>query len=457
MTVGVLAATGLLGTGFQSESFRSGLNGADVVGCDAGSSDLGPYYLGSGRPHASRQAVKRDLQIMLEGILDRGIPLVVGSAGTAGAEPHVRWTSEIVAEIAAERGWHFPAAAIYSDVDADQLRALHAQGRITALPGSVLPERDGGDHAVVAMMGQEPIAQAFQDGAQVVIAGRSSDSAIYAAVPLGKGIPANVAWHAGKILECGAASAEQRLYPDCLFAELATDGFTVAPPNPALRCTPSSVAAHSLYENVDPGNILEPGGRIDTSACVYEPSGDRAVFVTGSKFEPNSDYTVKLEGSALVGFRSVIVSGITDPAILTDLPAFLREAEDVITAKVRQSLGLDATEYTISWRTYGAGAVREHGAGPGAPASALRGEVGLVVEVVAANQQLASEIMSICWHTVLHHPVRAYSGLTSNLAFPFSPPDMPGGPVYEFTLNHVAHLEDPLELFRTVHCDFGRQ
>ena len=64
--------------------------------------------------------------------------------------------------------------------------------------------------------------------------------------------------------------------------------------------------------------------------------------------------------------------------------------------------------------------------------------------------------MSICSHTVLHHPLRAYVGFTSNLAFPFSPPELEGGEVFNFTLNHVAHLDDPTELFRTQMIEFGR-
>jgi hypothetical protein len=291
----------------------------------------------------------------------------------------------------------------------------------------------------------------------VVVAGRCSDSAIYAATALERAVPAGVAWHAGKILECGAASAESRLYPDCLLAELGADGFTVEPPNPLMRCTPSSVAAHSLYENTDPGHILEPGGCIDTTGCSYEPVGERAVRVTGSTFEPSADYTVKLEGSVLAGYRSVVVAGITDPAILGELTEFLDEVETVIAAKVRQSLGYESTDYSISWRTYGAGAVREDHPVRGRSSGVPLTEVGLVMDVIAPTQHAATEIMSICAHTALHHPLRAYVGFTSNLAFPFSPPDLVGGAVYTFTLNHVVHLDEPTELFRTTYTDFGRR
>src|SRR5207237_10762110 len=156
-----------------------------------------------------------------------------------------------------------------------------------------------------AMMGIEPIQQALTAGDQVVIGGRCSDIAIYAALPGLREIPKSVAFHAGKILECGAASAAQRLYPDCMVAEMDQDGFTVEPPNPAIRCTPQSVAAHTLYENADPYRLVESGGDLDTTDAKYEAVGERAVRVTGSRFTPSNKYTVRIEGATLVGYRSI--------------------------------------------------------------------------------------------------------------------------------------------------------
>jgi Acyclic terpene utilisation family protein AtuA len=63
---------------------------------------------------------------------------------------------------------------------------------------------------IVGMMGAEPYLRALDQGAEVVLAGRSSDTAIFADIPMRAGIPAGIAWHAAKILECGAASVEQR-------------------------------------------------------------------------------------------------------------------------------------------------------------------------------------------------------------------------------------------------------
>jgi len=188
------------------------------------------------------------------------------------------------------------------------------------------------------MMGIEPIQHALQSGAQVVIAGRCSDVAIYAALPVLEGIPKAVAFHAGKILECGAASAAQRLYPDCMSAELDQNGFTVEPPNPALRCTPQSVAAHTLYETGDPYLLVESGGTLNTAEAKFEAASDRAVRVTGSRFLPSAEYTVRIEGAALVGYRSIVVAGIRDPLVLRQLDSFLSNVRTVVERKVEDSL-----------------------------------------------------------------------------------------------------------------------
>jgi hypothetical protein len=82
-----VAATGNLSTGFREESLlRAVEQGANFIGCDAGTTDSGPYYLGSGQPRGPREGVKRNLRLMLREALKAGIPVIVGSAGHAGCQ-----------------------------------------------------------------------------------------------------------------------------------------------------------------------------------------------------------------------------------------------------------------------------------------------------------------------------------------------------------------------------------
>jgi len=117
---------------------------------------------------------------------------------------------------------------------------------------------------IVGMMGVEPIQRALRSGAQIVIAGRSSDTSIFAALPLLEGYAPAVVWHMAKILECGAAAVAVRTAPDCMMAVLHEDSFDVFPLREDYRCTPQSVASHTLYENADPFELKEPSGTLRT-------------------------------------------------------------------------------------------------------------------------------------------------------------------------------------------------
>ncbi|SFB01464.1 Protein of unknown function [Lentibacillus halodurans] len=443
----VLAATGMLGTGFSEASFDRALkNNPSVIGCDAGSTDPGPHYLGHGTPMVSREATKRDLTIMIKGALKNNIPLLIGSAGTAGSNVHVDWTVDIVKEIAKEENLSFSLAAIYSEISQPKLINAFRKGKIKPLNNAHDLSEESILHLskVVGQMGPEPYINALNQGAQVVVAGRSSDTSIFAAVPIKEGINHGIALHASKILECGAGCAETRIHPDCMSAWMYDDHFIVEPPNPKMKCTPVSVLSHLLYENYDPYHLYEPGGMLNTSDAHYESFNERGVKVTNSEFEPVSMYTVRLEGVEHIGYRRIAIAGIRDPFILRQLPNFLEECKNVISKKVKESLNIEKENFKILFRIYGdSGVMGELEPFQGK----MNHEVGLLTEVIADSAVNSQSIMSIAWHTMLHHPIKEWSGLVSQLAFPFSPPDSDMGPVYRFGLNHIMEVEDPLELF----------
>jgi hypothetical protein len=448
MSVTAVAASGGVGSGFLESSFTRAVRaGADFVGCDAGSTDAGPYYLGSGNTKASPEAIKRDTEIMLRETLSAGIPLLIGSAGFSGGRPHLERMLRIVREVAAANGWHFRLASINSEIEKEKLVNAYRQGRITPLHPAPSFDDDTirESERIVAMMGIEPFQKALTAGAQVIIAGRSSDVAIFAAFPVLRGIPKGIAFHAGKILECGAASVQQRLHPDSVTVKMDMDGFTVEPPNPEMRCTPESVIAHTMYENADISQLVEPGGTLDTSAAQYQALSDRAVRVTGSQFKP-APYTVRLEGATLVGYRSIAIAGVDDPLVLRQFGTFLGGLKKVVEKKIRDSLRLESTEYTLNWRVYGSPDIS------GASAETFPSDhlVGLFIDAIAKTQAVAHAIITIAWHTALHHPIPEYTGLISNLAFPMSPPGTDVGPTYRFCSNHVWNIEDPCEPFQMI-------
>ena len=68
---------------------------------------------------------------MIEAGLDLDIPILIGTAGGAGAEPHLAWCVEIVDEVLCDLGRCARVADVASDQNRDSLiSALHS-GRIT--------------------------------------------------------------------------------------------------------------------------------------------------------------------------------------------------------------------------------------------------------------------------------------------------------------------------------------
>ena len=77
---------------------------------------------------------------------------------------------------------------------------------------------------------------------------------------------------------------------------------------------------------------------LDTSAAQYRALNARAVRVTGSRFFPSQKYTVRIEGAALVGYRSIVVAGIRDPLVFGQLPNFTGLRSEV-ERKIAANLG----------------------------------------------------------------------------------------------------------------------
>jgi len=451
----VLSATGMLGSGFMESSFERGVSlKPHVIGCDAGSTDAGPAFLGAGTPYFSNEATKRDLRLMLKARDKLDVPLIIGSCGFAGGDAGVDWTRDIVLEIARENGYKFRLALIRSEQDKGYLKQRYREGRILPLkPAPPISEEiiDRSAH-IVGVMGHEPITAAVEGGAQVVLAGRATDTSLFAAVPLMRGAGAGPAWHAAKTLECGAAATVQRKRPDSIFAWVRDDHFDVEPLDMDNRCTPQSVASHTLYENADPFLITEPGGTIDSYGARYEALNDRAVRVYGSAFRTADRVTIKLEGAEFAGYQSVIIAGVREPFIIRQLDSWLAAMQAKFAERVKELFDgrVGPGDYTIRVRVYG----RDGVMGKLEPrANEIGHEVGLLFTITSAHEATSGAIAKSFSHFALHFPIPEWRGLISGLAFPLAPAELDKGPVYRFNLNHIVVPDDPLEMFRTEYLE----
>jgi hypothetical protein len=443
-TVGVLVPAGMIGAGFAPETVERGLAlGADVIAVDGGSTDSGPYYLGSGTPKTSTAAVARDLRLLLRAAAKAHIPLVVGSCGTSGSDSGVEWLAEITNGILAEEQLGLTVATIYSEQDPGYLRQRLADQAIHPLEPLGPLDRETLDSCVrvVGMMGHEPIEAALRAGADVVLAGRATDTAVVAAFALMKGMPAGPTWHAAKIVECGGQCTTNPRSGG-VFARIDRTGFTIEPLDPAVACTPTSVAAHMLYETANPFRMREPAGTLDVTEATYRAVDDRIVRVEGSVFEPAEQHTIKLEGARLVGYETMSFTAIRDPHILATIDDWAALLEKVLTDRVQQTLG--PTDYRFDLRLYGHNAILDHLE----PATTPTREVGVMLLVRAADQATATAVAKIGNPLMLHLPTPDMAYLPS-LAFATSPAETERGPVYEFALNHVVDSETPTAMFRT--------
>ena len=443
-SVRMMSASGILGYGFPEASIKAAMElKPHMVGVDGGSSDPGPHYLGSGRTLNSRLAMKRDLSLLLRAAIGNGIPMMVGTCGGAGGEPHLQACADIVREIAREHGLHFKMALIHAEQDPAVIRQAIAEDRIRALGTADALTAQEVDDAVriVGMMGPEPYRQALAEGAQVILGGRGTDPAPWVALAMHHGLPEAPAWYAGKMLECACNAAIPKKH-DCLMVTVGEDYVEAEPLNPELRCTPLSVAVQALHENASPVLRYEPGGCVDTRDCEIRPVSDRRVRITGMKWEPQR-YTIKLEGVKRAGYSAVAFAATRDPGLIGQADSFLDFVRTSTATKVT-ALGLDPQDWKLVLRVYGANGVM--GAWEPNPGF-LPQELAIVAEVVGRTQEIANAALSLARVTLLHSDFPGRMCREENMAFPFSPSDIERGPIYEFFMQHVIEVADPLSLF----------
>jgi len=451
--VAVLVPTGMLGAGVQREHVRYGIAaGAHAIAVDSGSTDSGPSYLARGVSKMNRESIKRDLNILMDEASKAKIPLLIGTCGTSGTDSGVDWTRDIAIDVARELTITPKIACLYSEQTAADLASRNRQGKITPLPptGPLTNEVLESCEHIVALMGPEPYIAALQAGADIILGGRTTDTAVLAAVPLMKGAGAAPAWHAAKVAECGGqCTVNPRM--GGVIMRVGRDAFDIEPLDPANQCSPESLSAHMLYESSDPYRLTEPGGLLDVTKADYQSLNARVTRVTGSRWEP-MPYTMKLEGARGGDFQTIMIMGIEDPEVLAHLDEFHDTLQRVLTERINTTFGDQASSFDLSLRFYGWNGTSGRPVPAGTPAPR---DVGVLFVVTAPTQDLATRMAKACNPYFFHTPLRLGIELPS-YAFPFTPAEIPRGQVYEFLLNHVVHTRDGFELVRTTWTDLAQ-
>ncbi len=443
--VKVLVPSGALGLGYDKTALKRGIAAKpDIIAIDGGSTDSGPAYLGRGVSKYSRASTKVEWAGLIEARQKAGVPLVIGTAGTCGADSAVDWFVGITKEVLAETGLRAKIAVLKSGQSADMVHGALEGGRLSPLPPA--PEVDAGIlhdcTNIVALAGAEQINAALDTGADIIIAGRTTDTAIIAALPLARGCHSGAAWHGAKVGECGALCATNP-QSGVILVEFDDESFTVTPLADGANATPHTVSAHMLYENSDPFILYEPGGHLDVTGARYEALDRTRVRVTGSEWVPSDRYTVKLEGARRAGFQSVLLTLLRDRRYVENARDWCDDIARKCTAKARDRLGIAPEDFEIELRIIGECATF------GELENRFSGsvELGVLGIVTAGTAEMADEIGKMLNPYLLHHPLTTDEEQPT-FAFPFSPAEIERGEIFEFCLNHVMELDDPMEAFR---------
>lgn len=224
-----------------------------------------------------------------------------------------------------EQGVSLKVAVVEGDDLMPMIDTLRAEGVREWVSGTALPARL---LTANAYLGALPIAAAFAGGADIVITGRSVDSALALGILIHE-----FGWAAddydrlaagslvGHILECGPQTTggvftDWEQVPDWHnigypIAECSADGsFTLAKPaGTGGLISPATVAEQTLYEVGDPAAYLLPDVSADFSNVQLRQTGTNRVHVSGARGRPPTTQ-YKVSATYQDGARAVAMVAI---------------------------------------------------------------------------------------------------------------------------------------------------
>lgn len=436
----------------KEESFHIGAKTKpDYYICDSGSNDIGPTPLGANTSPSLKVWQKHDLELMLLAAREQGVPMIIGSAGDTGSNAKVDRFVGLIREIAEEHNLPpFKLAYFYSEVEKDVLRAKMEKGiRVEGLDNRedlTLEELDGTSR-IVAVAGVHPYLKALEMGADVIIGGRSSDIAIFAAAALKEGYPENLSYYLGKVLECASFCAEPYGAKETVIGTITDEDVKVEAMAPWQRCTVASVAAHAMYERSNPYYEHFAGGHIDMSECVYEQYDEKTTRITNPKYVPiEGKVKVKLEGSSKIGEMYVGIAGVRDPYTIQNIDRVIEMARE----HVEERFGKEG--YELHYRVYGKDGVM----GDLEPIKEIKShELCIVVQGVAPDKEMAEEVAMIGLRQIFYARLPDVKGTAGTAAFVVDEV-LPATPAYKWSLNHIVEVDDPMEFFNVELVEIGK-
>ena len=343
------------------------------------------------------------IESVLPGVVDRGVKVI---ANAGGVNP-VACGKALVAAIAkAGHAGKVKIGVVTGDDLLPRIDELLAAGHElkhmeTGAPLSTVRDRVLSANAYI---GSTPIVQALQQGAQIVVTGRSTDTALTMA-PLrhefGWGADS---WNqlaagivAGHILECGAQSSGGNCLHDWwTIPDLANIGYPIAEcesdgsfvitkhPNTGGRVSVPSVSEQLVYEMGDPHSYITPDVVADFTSIRVEQDGPNRVRVFGITGGPATPF-LKVSIAYRAGYKAVGSLVYSWPDAMEKAEAanrILRERLDRLGLRFDQIL----SEFV------GANATHGHLAGDGREAPEVQFRIGVRGENRAGVERFTREI-----------------------------------------------------------------
>ncbi|MEO8580234.1 MAG: acyclic terpene utilization AtuA family protein [Gemmatimonadales bacterium] len=263
------------------------------------------------------------MESVLPAVLERGVKVIANAGGVN--PPACAAAVKAMAEKVGAKG-KLRIGVVTGDDLLGRLDELMKQGHPlanmeTGEPLSAVRDRVLSANAYI---GSEPIVEALANGANVVITGRSTDTALTMA-PLryefGWGptswdqLAAGIV--AGHIIECGAqCSGGNCLYDWRSIPDLANVGYPIAEarpdgsfvitkhPNTGGRVSVPTVSEQLVYEMGDPHAYITPDVIADFTTITLAQEGENRVMVSGIKGAPPTD-KLKVSVAYRAGFKAV--------------------------------------------------------------------------------------------------------------------------------------------------------
>ena len=263
------------------------------------------------------------VESVLPAVLDRGVKVIANAGGVN--PPACAAAVKSAAEGRGGRG-RLKLGVVTGDDLLSRLDSLIGEGHPLANMETGAPLSDVRDRVLSAnaYIGSEPIVEALERGANIVITGRSTDTALTMA-PLrhefGWGakswdqLAAGIV--AGHIIECGAQCSggnclyDWRSIPDLAnvgypLVEARADGTFVVTKHPKTggRVSVQTVTEQLVYEMGDPRAYITPDVIADFTTIRLDPDGENRVRVSAIKGKPPTD-KLKVSVAYRAGFKAV--------------------------------------------------------------------------------------------------------------------------------------------------------